>query len=538
MGRMGGTSMGGQCPFEGAFFNQGKLPNQPMASHATARAVKFAFRAELGWYAIAYYPQDRPKTGMKEYGRFTVASVDRDRHLYVITLFDPDYKGAYKARVPNPPRPNDLNGKKKAATIELQVHGQQLLATVKDANSDRVSFSPGDTFQMASREEFMAGALVNDDTAHSRFQSQAPKTTNAFQIMKGNGFGWCLTWVLTTRNTDLAHRPPEQWKNLPAWKPEYWGCLEYATETLRGARAAGLRLHVLLALSNEPTHPGKQHVPPEWRGFSDAELGAALEEHCQKTAAHFAAQGLNVELFTIGNEIEFGILKTTPEHPDWSPPGIDLWSDLEFSQTKVWPREAFLLQAAIRGIKRVNPRAKIVLHPDSVGRSRENRHLRAFLSFMVAQGVDFDYASFTDPQLDAVLVEGTRPYFKSVQFQSLVEYVAGLGKKVIVGEFCYPHSPEMAAGKPDPGYPFTPEGQARWVRDFLQTASNNQAIAGAFYWYPEYYPGSTTQPALPFNSTGLFEDADHAQPALAEFRRFLPNPAPPEKPKPLPLHRP
>jgi len=125
-----------------------------MASHATARAVKFAFRAELGWYAIAYYPQDRPKTGMKEYGRFTVASVDRDRHLYVITLFDPDYKGAYKARVPNPPRPNDLNGKKKAATIELQVHGQQLLATVKDANSDRVSFSPGDTFQMASREEF------------------------------------------------------------------------------------------------------------------------------------------------------------------------------------------------------------------------------------------------------------------------------------------------------------------------------------------------------------------------------------------------
>ncbi|MCX6904751.1 MAG: hypothetical protein NTW03_14970 [Verrucomicrobia bacterium] len=149
LGQMGGTSMGGKCPFEGAFFNKGKLPNKPMASQAGARAVKFAFRSELGWYAIAYYPQDRPKSGMKEYGRFTLASVDRNHHIYVITLFDPDYKGAYLARVPNPSHPKDLNGKKKVATIELQARGKELIATVKDANSDQVSFSTGDTFQMA-----------------------------------------------------------------------------------------------------------------------------------------------------------------------------------------------------------------------------------------------------------------------------------------------------------------------------------------------------------------------------------------------------
>ena len=371
-------------------------------------------------------------------------------------------------------------------------------------------------------EEFMVGALVNDDTAYRRFQPHVADATNAFQVMKGNGFGWCVTWVLTTRSADLARVPAEQWKRLPGWKSEYWGSLEYATETLRCAREAGLRLHVLLALSNEPTHPGKQHIPPAWQKLSDSDLAAAVEDYCKRTSAHFAANGLNVEFYTVGNEIEFGILKTTPEQPDWSPPGVDVFSDLDFSRTQVWPREARLLKAAIRGLKGANPRAKIVLHPDSVGRSLGNRHLRAFLAFMTAQGVEFDYASFTDPQLEAVLVEGTRPYFRSGQFQSLAEEVARLGKKVIVGEFYYPHDPRGIVGRPDPGYPFSPAGQARWIRDFLQTISINPAMAGAFYWYPDYFPGAKTGSGSIFGSTGLFQDEVHPQPAMAEFRRFLP----------------
>jgi hypothetical protein len=148
-GHMGGTSMGGKFPFAGAFFSKGKLANKPMSSQATKRTVKFAFRSDLGWYAIAYYPKDRPKAGMKEYGRFTVASVDEDRHSYVITLFDPDFKDAYMARVPNPSHPKDLGGKKPVATIELRVQGKELIATVKDARSDQISFSAGDTFPMS-----------------------------------------------------------------------------------------------------------------------------------------------------------------------------------------------------------------------------------------------------------------------------------------------------------------------------------------------------------------------------------------------------
>jgi arabinogalactan endo-1,4-beta-galactosidase len=383
---------------------------------------------------------------------------------------------------------------------------------------------PGAPSGVRAGDEFMVGALVNDLTAHRCFGGAGGGTCNRYSTLRAHGFGWCLTWVLTTQCPELASLPAARWKELPAWKLEYWGSLEYATETLRAAQEAGLRLQVLLALSHEPTHPGKQHIPPEWRGLSDAALALALEGYCEKTARHFAAQGLKVECYTVGNEIEFGILKTTPEHPDWVPPGIDVFSDPTFVSTKVWPREALLLKAAIRGIKRANPEAKIVLHPDSVGRTRNNRHLRSFLAYMVDHGVAFDYASFTDPQLDAVLVEGSRPYFRSAAFASLADYVAGLGKRMLVGEFYYPHSPTLAAGEPDPGYPFTPGGQAQWIRDFLQTVSTHKAVAGVFYWYPEYDPGYSVKPAMPFNSTGLFQDGTNVQPAMREFGRLRANP--------------
>ena len=152
-GRMGGSSMGGQFPFEGAFFSKDRLADQPMPSQATKRVVKFAFRAELGWYAIAYYPKDRPKSFMKEYGRFTATSVDKEKNSYVITLYDPDYQGEFIERVPNPSNPKDLSGKKEVATIELKIQGDELAVMVKSADSKLVSFAGGDIFQIAVKKE-------------------------------------------------------------------------------------------------------------------------------------------------------------------------------------------------------------------------------------------------------------------------------------------------------------------------------------------------------------------------------------------------
>ena len=38
-----------------------------------------------------------------------------------------------------------------------------------------------------------------------------------------------------------------------------------------------------------------------------------------------------------------------------------------------------------------------------------------------------------------------------------------------------------------PGYPLTPEGQQKWLTDFLSFCAHNPGIAGVFYWSPEWF---------------------------------------------------
>jgi len=366
--------------------------------------------------------------------------------------------------------------------------------------------------------EFIVGGLINDYVARKTWGPYW-KSSSPLHVMRENGFGWAATWVLIRSSPYLSNTVPAEWSRLP-WRDEYWCSLEYATEFCREAQKEGLRLHVLLVLSDKPTFPCHQDIPTQWQGLSDAKLATAVERYCTDTASHFARIGLNVELYSIGNEIEFGILNTTPGR-SCVPPGIDVFSNIAYLRSEVWPQEARLLKAAIQGVKKVHPAAKIALHPNSVGRSVNNAHLRAFLTAMVQAGVQFDFVSITDPQVTAVLVEGTRPYWGSKQFQSLVKFVGALQKKVLVGEVLYPHSTGRITSPPDPGYPYTPEGQRKWVSDFLAVLKSERNVAGVFYWYPDYFPGYSGAMGNPEEHTGLFVDDSHSQPAMMEFRRFI-----------------
>ena len=378
---------------------------------------------------------------------------------------------------------------------------------------------PGFHFKALTREEdFIVGGLINDYIAR-RIWGPFWKSVNPLEVLHDNGFRWVATWVLTKSSSFLRDTPPERWQTLP-WRDEYWASLEYVTQFLKEAQAVGHRLHLLLAMSNEHPYPCHQIIPPEWRGLSDNELANALEKYCFNTAKHFVDNGLNIEIYSMGNEIEFGILNTLPGQ-SCVPPGVDVFTDLDFLRRNIWPHEASLLKAAIRGVKQANPTAKIALHPNSVGRSINNQHLRAFLTAMVQGGVEFDYVSFSNPTTWSVLVEGTRPYYRSIQFQSLINFVASLRKKVLIGEFLYPHSSARIDAPPDPGYPYSPSGQAKWVRDFLSFSVNNDTIVGVFYWYPEYFPGYSMDLKLSADYTGLFASETQIQPAMKEFRRFL-----------------
>jgi len=267
-----------------------------------------------------------------------------------------------------------------------------------------------------------------------------------------------------------------------------------------------------LFLSNTAAHAGLQQAPPEWAGLSVADTATAMNSYAYDTTMYFANRGLNVEVYDIGNEIEGGIVGFTPGGRVAIPPGTDIVCDATWMHDNIWTTEAQLLSAAIAGVRRANPSAKIVLHATGMFGLCLGIEGPAFFDAMVEQGVDFDYAglSFYPGLLPAKGEWGAGPWFQ--RGQALVAHLAKLGKKTIIAETSYPHAATDASwGAPVTEFAYTPDGQAAWLHAMLDFAGNPN-IVGWFYFYPEYYPGFMT--GATSGSYGLFETETQPEPAL------------------------
>ena len=343
------------------------------------------------------------------------------------------------------------------------------------------------------------------------------KTLDPVQTLRQNGFRWVRVGVVTTSNADLRDTPPEQWNTLP-WNGEYWSCREYAEQIMQEAADANMHLNLFFFLSYTAAHAGQQYVPPEWDGLTIEQTCDVLRDYCYQTTKYFKDKGLNIEVYDIGNEIERGILGFRPGERIPLPPGVDITTDMNYMRENIWFPEAELMKSAIAGVRAADDEAKIVLHIAGLGISPDNLFVKTFFYTMIERDVDFDYAGLSYPYRDYHPTE--KPYFLSKEFRDTIAYLTSLKKKVIISEFGYPNSPIGIDGDPDPGYPYTPTGQATWVKDFLAACFEENHIERAFYFYPEYFPGLSYGSAISLESSGLLADDTHLQPAAYEFRAW------------------
>ena len=373
-----------------------------------------------------------------------------------------------------------------------------------------------------ARPGLMLGA-ASTDYLLLRTWGQDWKVADPLEALKQHGMDWLRVGVLTTSSSYLRDTPPDRWNTLP-WRTEYWGCREYAEQIMREASGKGMRLMVYLWLSDIASHAGVQHPPPEWAGLGVAQTAARLDTYGYETAKYFKDRGLNVEIYEIGNEIDFGILGFRPNERIPIPPGVDITMNTGWMRDNVWNVEATLLKSAIAGVKRANPEAKIGLHIAGLAVGRTTLFPEAFFQTMVDEQVDFDYAGLSHPSasypwdLDRY---STDSWFQ--RLQGLTDFIAALNKQVVFSEGTYPNDPQGQVAAPMQEFPFTPAGQAAWVREQLRFASHNPTVAGWFYWYPDAYPGlngGDVPPNIP--SFGLFASQTQVQPALLEFLANVP----------------
>lgn len=281
--------------------------------------------------------------------------------------------------------------------------------------------------------------------------------------------------------------------------------LEYATQTALRVKRAGLKPYLVIFLSEEWSDFVKQPAPVAWRKMGLQEKAQAVRAYSERVTRHMSEQGVDIDTFEIGNEIDFGICGEFEEQ----------WFrrvSLEYMRTQVWPRMATIIKAAQTGVLNAQPKARFILH---LTQWNNTEYCIAFWRTMLAAGVRVDI-----PGLSYFPSNEKEPADRSfVQLQARIETIyEALRKPILICETGYPALAEFGGQFADwnraaDGYPLTAEGQARWLADLTKLIRNDRKYAGVFYWSPEWYDGGI------WDAFALFDAQGVARPSVRSMAR-------------------
>jgi Glycosyl hydrolase family 53 len=257
-------------------------------------------------------------------------------------------------------------------------------------------------------------------------------------------------------------------------------------------------------------YPGVQ-VPRPWTSLGLSEMTAALRAYGAAAARQIAATGVQVRIWDIGNEVEFGVagvaIKPEPgscddtaggpgwyHPPDAVDPAIGAMSfraltqmpeaaRISWLESHLWPHEARMLAAVADGIRSVDPRARVSTHVSGIA-STQPVFAVAFFEAMKKSGFTVDEAG--------VSYYPTSSPFPKDRLQAFKDMATAVRRKldrpVFVAEFGYPSAPMTGVfvwNFAVAGYPQTPDGQAMFIRDLVAWGRSEGVLSGIRPWAPD-----------------------------------------------------
>ena len=250
------------------------------------------------------------------------------------------------------------------------------------------------------------------------------------------------------------------------------------------ASSKGFGIYLDFHYSDFWADPGKQFKPKSWKDLSLDELVEEVRNYTLNTLIVIKDSGIDLEMIQVGNEITNGML--------WPEGRLIEHGDDERTN---YESLAKLLKAGLDACKEIFPNALRMLHLE---RSYDLKVYDEFFSKMEENGVSFE-----------VIGASYYPYWHG----SVSELMANLNyqknkyhKIVMVAELGYAFTLEDYIlnnnGNNDlvvnntnldsfsftKKYPFTIDGQAAFIKDFLATCRKNN-VDGIYYWEPLWIPG-------------------------------------------------
>ena len=252
--------------------------------------------------------------------------------------------------------------------------------------------------------------------------------------------------------------------------------LDTAIELGKRATAAGLKTQIDFHYSDFWADPKRQHAPKAWQDLDIEKKSAALYEFTKSSLNKLLDAGVDVAMVQVGNEINNGMAGETG-----------------------FINVAKLLQEGSRAVREVAKSRKkeisVALHYTHINLENYPDEISRIAMALKNFKIDYDIMGLSFyPFWD-----GTMANMQRVVKMFRDDYQ----KKVMIAETSYPFTSEDGdgfgnafAGKEKdlvPGYPATPQGQARAVRDVC-AFSNEAGAMGVFYWEGTWIPvGKATE---------------------------------------------
>jgi arabinogalactan endo-1,4-beta-galactosidase len=251
------------------------------------------------------------------------------------------------------------------------------------------------------------------------------------------------------------------WHN-PDWT--VYSTFEDVKRTFARARSQGMATLLDIHYSDNWADAGTQEIPAAWQELDDAQLADAVYQYTRKVLDELAAKNLVPSFIQIGNETNSGILKRGTQQN--------------------WARDAVLFNAGIRAVREFATQNSVA--PLILLHVAQPENTTWWFTQAEAAGItDFD-----------VIGISYYPQWSSYSIADMSAQVGYLrerfGKQVMVLETAYAWTREAVDESASNiltqglrGYPFSPDGQLRFMTDLTQSLISNGAI-GVVYWEPAW----------------------------------------------------
>lgn len=246
--------------------------------------------------------------------------------------------------------------------------------------------------------------------------------------------------------------------------------LEYIKPLCKRIVDAGMDLMLDFHYSDTWADPAKQWTPVDWEGLSDEQLYKKIYDYTKDVLTQLKDYGVVPAFIQPGNEISYGML--------WGPVGSSDPKKALMGDDANWERFGTLLKQAVKACNEICPDAKIILHTERVAQVGV---LSNFYQEMAEMQVPYDIIGLS-----------YYPYFHgnmNVLDRALQTLQTGFpSKNIMIVETGYSYKWEVPGTTHDntATWPYSEEGQAKFVTDLVEELDKYKDVDGLFWWWLEY----------------------------------------------------